>query len=119
MVEKKAKKERLGNIRLIRSDSATELPPQSIDVVMLYHTLHDVADKHAVLRELHRVLKPVGRISYKDNTLRGAQALSLMGSNGFFPVEQDFRASLVQEILILAAWRHASARDAEAKPVAY
>jgi ubiquinone/menaquinone biosynthesis C-methylase UbiE len=82
-VERTAKKARLSNLRTIRSDCATGLPPRSVDAVLLYDTLHDVEDKHVVLAELLRVLKPQGALCYKDHTLKGEQLLSLMKSNGF------------------------------------
>ena len=55
----------------------------SIDVALLYDALHDMENKQAVVKELHRVLKPQGSLSYKDHTLGGEQLISLMRSNGF------------------------------------
>jgi ubiquinone/menaquinone biosynthesis C-methylase UbiE len=104
-VEKKAKKEGLNNVQLIHSDCATGLASQSVDVVLLYDALHDVADKEAVLTELYRVLKPIGRISYKDHTLNGEPALSLMHSKGFFPIEQDLRAFFAHKMMVLGIGR--------------
>jgi ubiquinone/menaquinone biosynthesis C-methylase UbiE len=100
-VEKKSTREQLSNVRLIHSDCATGLASQSVDVVLLYDALHDVVDREAVLTELYRVLKPVGRISYKDHTLSGETALSLLRSKGFFPVEQDMRAFFAHGMMIL------------------
>ncbi|HUI69854.1 MAG TPA: class I SAM-dependent methyltransferase [Spirochaetia bacterium] len=99
MVGVRAAREGLRNVQLIQSDSATGLDSQSVDIVLLYDALHDVEDRPAVLNELHRVLKPLGRISYKDHTLRGERLLSLMRSNGFFPVEQDLRVRFEKGLL--------------------
>ena len=46
--------------------------------MLLYDALHDMEDKQAVLREIHRVLKSQGTLSYKDHTLKGEALLSLM-----------------------------------------
>ena len=41
-----------------------DMPPDaSVDVVLLYDTLHLVTDKQALLKELHRALKPDGFLS--------------------------------------------------------
>jgi ubiquinone/menaquinone biosynthesis C-methylase UbiE len=83
MTERTAAKARLTNLSTIRSDCGTELPTTCIDVVLLYDALHDVKDKQGVLKELHRVLKPYGTLSYRDHTLNGEPLLSLLRSNGF------------------------------------
>lgn len=98
MVEKKAAKARLENIHAVRSDCATGLAAESVDIVLLYDALHDVEDKRAVLRELHRVLRPRGTLSYRDHTLRGEPLLSTMRSSGFIlqeekPTQTIFRKS--------------------------
>lgn len=62
-VEKRARKAGLANVWTIRTDRDIGLPDESVDVVLLYDTLHLVADKQALLRELHRVLKPGGFVS--------------------------------------------------------
>lgn len=91
MAERRAIKRGLTNVRTVLSDCATHCASRSVDVVLLYDTLHDVDNQPAVLRELQRVLKPAGRISYKDHTLQGETLLDLMRSNGFFPVEKEIR----------------------------
>ena len=48
------------------------------------------------------MLAPMGRISYKDHSLGGAELETLMRAHGFFPVERDFRSTLVRELVTLA-----------------
>lgn len=84
-VKKAATREGLANIRTVLTDCATGLRPESVDAVLLFDTLHDVEDKGAVLVELRRVLKPKGRLLYKDHTLNGQPLLSLMRENDFRP----------------------------------
>jgi ubiquinone/menaquinone biosynthesis C-methylase UbiE len=88
MVEKKAKRDGLVNIHTINSDLNTGLASGSIDLALLYDSLHDMENQEAVLHELRRVLKPDGRLSYKDHTLSGECLLALMASSGFCVVNE-------------------------------
>lgn len=49
-------------IALVTHAAALPFPPNSIDLVVLPHTLEFSADPHAVLREVERVLVPEGRV---------------------------------------------------------
>ena len=68
-VQKSASKRNITNIETIRSDCATGLPDESIDVVLLYDILHDLDKPQEILAELHRVLKPDGILSISDHHL--------------------------------------------------
>jgi len=89
MVEKTARKQRLTNIRPICSSCTTGLEPATIDLALLFNTLHDVDDKDGVLAEIRRVLKPNGRLVYRDHTLNGTPLLELMQRAGFCLVEES------------------------------
>ena len=78
-VAKKAGKQGLTNIRLIDSDCSTGLDPESVDMALLYYALHDIEEKDDVLKEIYRVLKPEGRLLYKDHV----NLVPLMLSSGF------------------------------------
>lgn len=90
-VEKRANRENLTNVKTILSDRDTGLPDANVDVVLLYDTLHLVTDKQALLKELHRVLKPDGFLSadhqHTDRedflaTLTAANLFSVQAENG-------------------------------------
>jgi len=54
-------------VEVRRADAAaTGLPPASLDLAVSLGMLHEVPDPAAVLREVHRVLKPEGRVLLKD-----------------------------------------------------
>jgi len=74
----------LNNIRPVFSDADTGLPAASIDRVLLYDVYHEIGDRATFLRELHRVLKPEGRISFSDHHLRTEDIPSLVEKGGFF-----------------------------------
>ena len=65
-----ASKKRLTNVETIQSDCRTGLEDESIDVVLLYDTFHDLADPQGVLQELHRVLKSEGTLSFNDHHMK-------------------------------------------------
>jgi ubiquinone/menaquinone biosynthesis C-methylase UbiE len=90
-VEKKAKKEKLTNITAILSDGDTGLPDESIDVILLYDTIHMIKAKQALLEELHRVLKPDGFLSvWAPHQPKVNKAVEIVQENGLFSLrEQD------------------------------
>jgi len=96
IVKRRAATSGTTRLRTIATDCDTFLPRRSIDVVLLYDALHDMRDKHAVLAELHRVLKPQGILSYRDHTLGGEPLLSLMRSCGFSPLARTARQLSLQ-----------------------
>lgn len=62
-IEEKAWREGLRNVGTILSDEDTGLPDGSVDVVLLYGMLPEIGRRESLLRELYRVLKPVGYLS--------------------------------------------------------
>ena len=50
------------NLTSLVNMSGLPLPDESIDRVVLIHALEGVADTHGLLQEVHRVLKPSGRM---------------------------------------------------------
>jgi ubiquinone/menaquinone biosynthesis C-methylase UbiE len=84
MVKKIALKKQLSNVETILSDCKTGLPNDSIDVVLLYDTFHDLSDPNMVLEELHRVLKPNGILSFSDHHMEENEIVSRVTNNGLF-----------------------------------
>jgi ubiquinone/menaquinone biosynthesis C-methylase UbiE len=87
VVAERARKENLGNVRTILTDRDTGLPDESIDVVLLYDTLHMVRDKQALLQELHRVLKPAGFLSADHQHTAQEAFLETMATGNLFSLE--------------------------------
>lgn len=83
-VEKKAAKEGTGNIETILSDCDTGLPDGSIDVALFYDTFHMLSAPDEVLREIHRVLKPKGIMSFSDHHLKEREIVSRIEKDGLF-----------------------------------
>ena len=83
-VQNIASKGRLTNIETICSDCATGLADGSIDVVLLYDTLHGLSKPNEVLEELHRVLKPNGILSFSDHHMKENEIIFKMTDEGLF-----------------------------------
>lgn len=78
-----ASKNQLTNVKTICSDCKTGLPDNSVDVVLLYDTLHTLSDPERVLEELHRVLKPDGILSF-SNHMKENEVVCKVTSRGLF-----------------------------------
>ena len=84
MVKKMAARDKLTNVETILSDSKTGLSDDSVDVVLLYDTFHDLTNADGVLEELHRVLKPKGILSFSDHHLKEDEIISRITNKGLF-----------------------------------
>jgi ubiquinone/menaquinone biosynthesis C-methylase UbiE len=71
-------------VETILSDCKTGLPDDSIDVVLLYDTFHDLSDPNMALEELHRVLKPNGILSFSDHHMKENEIISKVTDNELF-----------------------------------
>jgi len=83
-VRNKARRKKLDYVETIRSDGVTGLPTESVDVVLLYDVFHELDQPDAVLAELHRVIKPGGRLSFSDHHLEGEEVISRVTGAGLF-----------------------------------
>jgi ubiquinone/menaquinone biosynthesis C-methylase UbiE len=83
-VEKKAAKEGSDNIETILSDCDTGLPDGSIDVALFYDTFHILSSPDKVLKEIHRVLKPNGIMSFSDHHMKEKEIVSRIEKDGLF-----------------------------------
>ncbi len=64
IMEKKISENRLDNVKIITSSCDTGLEDKSIDLVYLHNTLPLVKEKQKVLKEITRVIKTGGKLSY-------------------------------------------------------
>ncbi len=84
MVQNIASKKKLVNMETIHSDCKTRLPDNSVDAVLLYDTFHNLSDSNGVLKELHRVLKPDGILSFSDHHMKEDEIVSKVTNGGLF-----------------------------------
>ncbi|MBA7679381.1 2-methoxy-6-polyprenyl-1,4-benzoquinol methylase [subsurface metagenome] len=83
-VQSIASKKQLTNVETICSDCKTGLPDNSVNVVLLYDTLHMLSDPNRVLEELYRVLKPKGILSFSDHHMKENEIISKVTNRGLF-----------------------------------
>ncbi len=95
MIEKKASKLNLDNISTICSDCSTGIPDESIDVILFYDVFHLLGDPGAVLKELQRVLRPDGIMSFSDHHMSGSDILSGVTEGGMFSPSQKEKHTFV------------------------
>jgi ubiquinone/menaquinone biosynthesis C-methylase UbiE len=87
-VEGIVSKNRLANVETILSDCQTGLPTSSLDVVLLYDIFHDLGDPNKILKELHRVLKPDGGLSFSDHHMKEDEIVSGVTNSGLFALSK-------------------------------
>ncbi len=84
MVQKIALKNQLANVETTCSDCKTGLQDDSLDVVLLYDIFHMLSDPNGVLKELHRVLKPNGILSFSDHHMKENEIMPKITGEGLF-----------------------------------
>ena len=83
-VQNIASKKQLTNVKTTFSDCKTGLPDNSVDVVLLYDTFHNLGEPNGVLEELHRVLKPNGILSFSDHHMKEDEIVSKVTNEDLF-----------------------------------
>jgi ubiquinone/menaquinone biosynthesis C-methylase UbiE len=83
-VQKKATQKAIKNLKTIASDCNTGLSDSKVDVVLLYDTYHNLSRPEDVLRELHRVLKSDGTLSFSDHHMDEKDILAGVANTGLF-----------------------------------
>ena len=81
-------KNKLKNIETISSDCKTNLPESNMDVVLLYDVFHHLSDPDKVLREIYRVLKPSGFLSFNDHHMDEDEIFSKITNKGLFRLDK-------------------------------
>ena len=88
-VQSIASRKKLTNVETILSDCATGLPDESVDIVLLYDTLHLLSKPDEVLAELHRILKPDGILSFNDHHMKEeSEIISKLTGKGLFTLSR-------------------------------
>lgn len=84
IVQRIASKKHLTNVETIRSGCKTGLPDRSVEVILLYDAFHDLSDPNEVLKELYRVLKPHGILSFSDHHMKENEIIFKVTGSGLY-----------------------------------
>ena len=83
-VKKLAVRNGIKNLEIIESDCNTGLPDNTVDTALLYDVFHGLARPDDILQELHRILKPGGRLSFSDHHMKEEEAIARLTGSGLF-----------------------------------
>ena len=86
-VKKTAARNAIRNVKTIESECKTGLPNDSVDLVLLYDTFHNLSQPDDVLRELHRVLKSGGTLSFSDHHMNDNDIIVRVTNQGLFKLK--------------------------------
>jgi len=87
MVKEKATCASVTNIETILVDSYdTGIEKASVDMVLLIDTFHMISDFDALLREVHRVLKPDGYLFMDPGHMKQSEAMRILDESGLFTI---------------------------------
>jgi len=92
-VKERAAKAGVTNVVTLLQDPASftvDLPGRSLDAVVIYDVLHDIADKPALLTEVARLLKPGGFLSVFPMHWGNGPCLKLVEEHGLFRLRDQF-----------------------------
>jgi len=81
----------LTNVETILSNCQTGLPNESMDVALLYDIYHDLGEPERVLKELHRVLKPGGMLSFNDHHMKEEEIMAKIPASSLFRLAERGR----------------------------
>jgi ubiquinone/menaquinone biosynthesis C-methylase UbiE len=83
-LQKLASTKQLKNVKPLQSEGSTGLPDNSLDVALLYDSFHELDQPDAVLKELHRILKPGGILSFRDHHMKEEEFLPKLKKGNLF-----------------------------------
>jgi ubiquinone/menaquinone biosynthesis C-methylase UbiE len=87
-VLRKAQKKGLANIETVLTSCITQVAFDSVDAVLFYYVLHWLNDPDCVLKELYRVLKNNGILSFRDPYMKEEEILVTVTGKGWFGLSE-------------------------------
>ena len=80
----------LENIETIQSYCATGLDSKCVDIVFMHEVLHSLGEnKQAVLKEVYRVLKDNGILSFSDHYMKTKGIMAIVTGEGLFKLLKE------------------------------
>ena len=113
MVREKASHAALANIEVVLVDAFdTGIPESSVDLVVFLDALHHIPQRRSLFEELHRMLKPEGRIFLEPGHMRLSRAKEIIEGTGLFDVAETW----THEFLLVPKGIHRQERQVRQRP---
>jgi ubiquinone/menaquinone biosynthesis C-methylase UbiE len=87
-VRRETARKGLPNVTTIHTSCDTGLPDGSVDAVLLYDIYHELEEPERVKRELHRVLRPDGLLSFSDHHMDEEAILEAFRGDALFRLQE-------------------------------
>ncbi len=94
MVQAKAFKKGLSNIKTILSGCATDLDDESLDLVVCFDVFHMVENRQDLLGEIYRVMKPDAVLYFSDHHMKEKDLLEQLTQNRWFELRAKGRRTI-------------------------
>ncbi len=94
-VKERAERNGFSNVHTILSNIDTDLPDNSVDVILLYDVLQIIRNRDGLLQEFHRVLKPSGVVSVDCDHMGPEEVQDVFASTGLFS-QVDYENGLLK-----------------------
>ena len=93
-VKQLIEKKNLSNVKAVYSDCPTHLEALSVNIVLLYHTLHEIDNVLSLLREFHKILKTDGILSVSDRHMSKEDIVSTVMEHRLFEVHSGGKKTI-------------------------
>lgn len=90
IVEKKAIRRNLNNIKALLVNINTGLSDREVDSVLLFDVLHNVSEKSRLMKELHRILRTGGKLFILPDHMTNDALKEFIKSDGLFIYKQNY-----------------------------
>ena len=95
-LKRKVRKEGLQNIEtILSSNRKTSLRDRCVDVVLLHDVVHLIDERMTLLAEMHRVLRPGGRVSLYPMHMDKGEVSWQMRSSGFSLQAEEYEGNIL------------------------
>jgi len=88
-VEKMGKRKGINNIKTLYAKDIEKIEENSIDTVILFDVLHDINNKENTLKNIEKLLKPKGKLIFKDHEMKEEEIKLLISNNTSLNFHKD------------------------------
>ncbi len=87
-ISRKAAIKNMHNIKTIQTECVTGLEDETIDIVFMYDLFHMLKCPNQVLKEIHRILKTEGTLSFSDHHMKESDIKKRVEESGLFELKE-------------------------------